>query len=133
MSYMTFPDDAGLRTAAETTFRVKLAEWYTMAFTQRAEEKQRAVFLRIGPKMRDELPRALADPGKWARNWILDDFLKSVGGIVGGAAVLADAPSSKWFEEERRRRWFALTYTGKLVVLLAAMHQHHESVGPSGL
>lgn len=45
--------------------------------------------------------------------------------------MLADAPAAKWFEEERRRRWFAMAYTGKLVVLLAAMHQHHESVGPS--
>lgn len=131
MSCMTFPDDPDLRKAAEVTFREKLAEWYAMAFAQRPEEKQKALLFRIRPKMQDELPRALADPSKWAKNWILNNFLEPYGGIVEGAAVLADSPSARWLEEERRRRWFAITYTGKLVVLLAAMYQHHESVGPS--
>jgi hypothetical protein len=131
MSYMAFPDNPELRTAAETAFRAKLAEWYATAFPHRAEEKQKEVLLRIGPKMRDELPRALADPAKWARNWIFNDFLEPVGGIAAGAAVLADAPSASWLVKEWRRRWFAITYTGKLVCLVGSMHQHHELIGPS--
>lgn len=131
ISYMAFPGDPELRLAAETAFATKLAEWYTRAFTHQAEEKQKEVLLRIGPRMGDELPQALADPANWAKNWILNDFLETVGGIAAGAAVLADAPSARWLDDERRRRWFAITYTGKLVVLVCSMYQHHQSIGPS--
>jgi hypothetical protein len=131
MSHMLFPDPPNSRQAAESTFRAKLAEWYATAFTHRAEEKQKEVILRIGQKMGGELPRALADPGKWATNWIFNDFLEPVGGLAAGAAVLADSPSASWLERERRRRWFGMTYTGKLACLVGSMHQHHESVGPS--
>jgi len=130
-SYIAFPNNLELRKAAETTFRTKLAEWYATAFAHRAVEKQKKVLLRLGPKMADELPRALPDPAKWARNWIFNDFLEPLGGIAAGAAVLAEAPPAGWLDEVWRRCWFGITYTGKLACLVGSMHQHHESIGPS--
>lgn len=131
ISYMTFPEDPELRKAAEITLKAKLAAWYAYAFASCPEEKQKAVFLRLGPKMKDELPRALADPAKWAKDWIFNEFLEPAGGLATGAAMLADAPSLSWLAEEFTRRWFGITYTGKLVCLIGAMHQHHGSIGPS--
>ncbi len=130
-SYIAFPDEPKLREAAETTFRARLAEFYSAAFAHRSEEKQKEVLLRLLPKMPDELPRALADPAKWAKNRIFNDFLEPFGGLAAGAAALAHAPSWSWLEKEWRKRWFGITYTGKLVCLVGSMHQHHESIGPS--
>ncbi|MGC2306416.1 hypothetical protein [Candidatus Binatus sp.] len=131
ISFMTFPDDPELRKAAEITLRAKLAAWYAYAFAHRSEEKQKAVFLRLGPKMKDELPRALADPAKWAKDWIFKEFLEPAGGLATGADMLADAPSLSQLAEEFTKRWFGITYTGKLVCLIGSMHQHHDSIGPS--
>ena len=131
ISYLTFPDDLELRKAAEITLRAKLAEWYSHAFAARPEEKRKAVLLRLGPKIKDELPRALADPAEWAKDWIFNDFLEPAGGLATGAAMLADAPSLSWLAEEFTRRWFGITYIGKLVCLIGSMHQHHDSLGPS--
>jgi hypothetical protein len=98
MSYMAFSDDSGLRNAAETTSRAKLAEWYATTFAHRAESKQREGLLRIR-KMQDELPRALADPAKWAKNWIFNNFLEPIGGLAGGVAVTVDA--ARWLDDGR--------------------------------
>ena len=81
--------------------------------------------------MKGELSRALADPGKWAKDWIFNDFLEPAGGLVAGAAMLADAPSLSRLAKEFTKRWFGITYTGKLVCLIGSMHQHHEPLGPS--
>src|SRR3984893_2865189 len=113
MSYMVFPDDPGLRAASENTFRTKLADWYSQPFTKQEEHAQRQVLLRIGPKLGDELPRALADPSKWMRNRLFNDFLEPLGGAIGAALALTESPSAGELEREWTGRWWAIVYAGK--------------------
>ena len=40
MSYMVFPDDPELRKASETTFRTRIADWYSQVFATREKKAQ---------------------------------------------------------------------------------------------
>jgi hypothetical protein len=131
MSYMVFPDDPGLRAASDNTFRTKLADWYSQTFTKQKEHAQKQFLLQIGPKLGDELPRALADPSKWMRNWLFNDFLKPLGGAIGAAVALTESPSAEELERELTGRWWSIVYTGKLIALIGSIDQHHHKVGAS--
>jgi hypothetical protein len=130
MSYMVFPDDSALRAACEITFRTKLADWYSRALAEQKDGLKRRL-LKIGSKLGDELPRALADPSAWARNRLFNDFLAPVGGAVGGAVALMESPSASQLEREWTHRWWSIVSTGKLLALIGSIDQHHGEVGAS--
>jgi hypothetical protein len=131
MSYMVFPDDPGLRTASENTFRTKLAHRYSQTFTKQEEHAQKQALFEIGPTLGDELPRALPDPSKWMRNWLFNDFLEQLGGAIGGAVALTESPSAEELEREWTDRWWSIVYTGKLIALIGSIDQHHHEAGAS--
>jgi hypothetical protein len=130
MSYMVFPDNLDLRTASEVTFRTKLADWYSGAFAEEKKEAQTRVLSAVEFKS-EERARALAEPSAWVRNKLFDDFLKPVGGAIGGAVALTDSPSADTLKQEWTRRWFGVVYTGKLVCLIFSINEHLPQVGAS--
>jgi hypothetical protein len=131
MAYMAFPDSAELRTAAELTFRTKLADWYSDAFAQQDRNLQAQVVLGAAQKLGEELTRVLAEPSHWVRNRLFDEFLKPFGGAIPGTVALTDSPSASTLQEEWTRRWFGVVYTGKLACLIGSIHQHHPQIGAS--
>jgi hypothetical protein len=131
MSYMVFPDDEKLRTAAEITFRTKLGDWYSETFENEKASLQRRFLRAMGPVLGDELPEALANPSAWMRNRFFNDFLEPAGGIIRGAVALTESPSAEDVQREWTGRWWSTVYTGKLIALIGSIHQHHEEVGAS--
>ena len=110
MSYMGFPDDEKLRTAAEVTFRTKLADWFSETFAKERAVLQRRFLRAMEPVLGDELPGALANPSAWMRNRFFNDFLESAGGIIRGAVALTESPSA----EDMKREWTQPTGHGRL-------------------
>jgi hypothetical protein len=131
MSYMVFPDKPKLREASEATFRTKVADWYTRAFANLGKEAQIQFVNEWRPKSRKELRRALADPASWLRNIVFDDFLRPLGGVIGGALALTNSLSATEFNEEFRRRWFGIHYTGKLIFLIGSINEQRPTSGAS--
>jgi hypothetical protein len=131
MSYMVFPDNLDLRTASEVTFRTKLADWYSGMFAKEGKEAQTRVLSGVEFKSTEERARALADPSAWVRDKFFGDFLRPVGGAIGGAVSLTDSPSADALKQEWTRRWFGIVYTGKLVCLIFSINEHHPQVGAS--
>jgi hypothetical protein len=131
MSYMVFPDSLDLRSASEVTFRTKLAEWYSGVFAEEKKEAQTRVLSGVEFKSAEDRARALADPSAWVRDKLFSDFLKPVGGAIGGAVKLTDSPSADALKQEWTRRWFGVVYTGKLVCLIFSINEHHPQVGAS--
>ena len=129
MSYMVFPDNPELRAASEVTFRTQLADWYAEAFAKQKKEAQRRGLHKL--ESSEERTRALADPPAWMRNKLFSDFLKPLGGVIGGAVALTASPSADALKEEWTRRWFGVVYTGKLVCLIFSINEHHPQVGAS--
>jgi hypothetical protein len=66
MSYMVFPDDPELRKASETTFRTRIADWYSQVFATREKKAQIQFVKGCPPKSSNELQRALADPATFS-------------------------------------------------------------------
>lgn len=131
MSYMVFPDNPELRAASEITFRTKLADWYSGVFAEEKKEAQTRVLSGVEFKSAEERARALADPSAWVRDKFFSDFLKPLGGVIGGAIALTDSPSADALMQEWTRRWFRIVYTGKLVCLIFSINEHHPQVGAS--
>ncbi len=131
MSYMIFPDNLDLRTASEVTSRTKLADWYSGVFAEEKKKAQTRVLSGVEFKSAEERARALADPSAWVRDKLFDDFLKPLGGVIGGAIALTDSPSADALMQEWTRRWFGIVYTGKLVCLIFSINEHHPQFGAS--
>ncbi len=131
MSFMVFPDDAELRTAAEVTFRTILADWYSRTFAKQPGEEQRQVVDRISSKLGHVLPTTLRDPSAWMRNKLFSKFLKSEGGPHEAALALTDSPSAEELKDEWTRRWWPVVYTGKMMCLIGSIDQHHHKLGAS--
>jgi hypothetical protein len=129
MSYMVFPDNPELRAASEVTFRTQLADWYAEAFAKQKKEVQRSGLRKL--ESREERARAFTDPAAWMRNKLFSDFLKPLGGVIGGAVALTTSPSADQLKQEWTRRWFGIVYTGKLVCLIFSINEHHPQVGAS--
>jgi hypothetical protein len=128
MSYMVFPDDPELRAASEVTFRTQLADWYSGVFAEEKKEAQLRVLRGVKFKLAEERVRALADPSAWVRNKLFDDFLKPLGGVIGGAIALTGSPSADELKQEWTRRWFGIVYTGKLVCLIFSINEHRREL-----
>jgi hypothetical protein len=131
MSYMVFPDRPELRDASEATFRTKVADWYAQAFAKLGKEAQIQFVKEWGFKSRKELRRALADPASWSQKIVFDEFLRPLGGVIGGAIALTNSLSAMEFNEEFRRRWFGIHYTGKLIFLIGSINEQRPSAGAS--
>ena len=131
MSYMIFPDNLDLRIAGEVTFRTKLADWYSGTFAKERKEAQTRVLSGVEFKSTEERARALADPSAWVRDKFFSDFLKPLGGVIGGAIALTDSPSADALQQEWTRRWFGIVYTGKLVCLIFSINEQQPQVGAS--
>src|SRR5208282_694609 len=129
MSYMVFPDDEKLRTAAEITFRTKLADRYSEIFAEQKAAAQKRFLRKMEPLLGDELPQALANPSAWMRSRFFADFLEAAGGVIRGAVALTESPSAEDFERDWTQRWWSIVYTGKLICLIGSIHQHHQEVG----
>ncbi len=131
MSYMIFPDDPELREASEATFRTKIADWYAKVFANLKKEAQIQFVNECRPKSRQELRRALADPTSWLRKFVFDEFLRPLGGVIGGALALTNSLSAMEFNKEFRRRWFGIHYTGKLIFLIGSISEQRPRAGAS--
>jgi hypothetical protein len=131
MSYMVFPDKPELRDASEATFRTKVADWYAQVFANLGEETQIQFVNEWRPKSRKELRRALADPASWLRRIVFDDFLRPLGGVIGGALALTNSLSATEFKKEFQRRWFGIYYTGKLIFLIGSINEQRPGAGAS--
>jgi hypothetical protein len=127
MSYMVFPDDPELRRASEATFRTRVADWYSQVFATREKKAQIQFVKECPPKSSNELQRALADPALWLREFVFDEFLKPMGGVIEGALALTDSLSAMEFHKEFRRRWFGIHYTGRLIFLMGAINEQRPS------
>jgi hypothetical protein len=69
----------------------------------------------------------LADPVCWLRKYVFDEFLRPLGGVIGGALKLTNSLSAMEFKNEFRRRWFGIHYTGKLIFLIGAINEQHPN------
>ena len=131
MSHMLYPDDAELRLANEINLRTITAHWCSARFAQENRRVQRRLIRRIYSETGKDLRRELADSVTSMKRRFFDYLLEPVGGTCDAAFQLTMSPSMEELDRESTNRWWSTVYTGKLILLVGRIHEHHPQTEAS--